>query len=89
MYSLNEALDLFPNQNEEIFIIGGAELYKQTMPVADKLYITHIDAEDKDADAFFPEITLAEWDVLARDQHESDARHAFSFEFVNYRRKHD
>ena len=84
VYSLNEALDLFPDQNEEIFIIGGAELYKQTMPVADKLYITHIDAEDKDADAFFPEIIPIAWNEVSHKEHEADEKNPLNYTFSTY-----
>ncbi|MEK7471589.1 MAG: dihydrofolate reductase [Patescibacteria group bacterium] len=86
VYSLNEALDLFPNQNEEIFIIGGAELYKQTMPVADKLYITHIDAEDKDADAFFPEIIPIVWNEISHIEHKIDEKNIFPYTFSIYKK---
>lgn len=84
VYSLNEALDLFPDQNEEIFIIGGAELYRQTMPVADKLYITHVDAEDKDADAFFPEIIPIVWNEVSHIEHEIDEKNIFPYTFSIY-----
>ncbi|MDD5721034.1 MAG: dihydrofolate reductase [Candidatus Pacebacteria bacterium] len=83
-YSLNEALDLFPDQNEEIFIIGGAELYRQTMPIADKLYITHIDAEDKDADAFFPEIIPIVWNEVSHIEHEADEKNIYPYTFSIY-----
>lgn len=83
-HSLNEVLDLFPDNNEEIFIIGGAELYKQTIPIADKLYITHIDAEDRDADTFFPEINKKEWQEIFREEHEPDEKNAYRYAFVNY-----
>ena len=85
--SLNDAFEQVGS--EELMVIGGGQLYQQTLPLASRLYLTHVATTVTGADAFFPEITLAEWDVLARDQHDSDARHAFSFEFVNYRRKHD
>ncbi|MFA6257980.1 MAG: dihydrofolate reductase [Candidatus Paceibacterota bacterium] len=83
-YSLNEALNLFPDQNEEIFIIGGAELFKQTMPVADKLYITHIDAKDKDADTFFPEIIPIVWNEISHTEHEADKKNIFPYTFSIY-----
>jgi dihydrofolate reductase len=83
-YSLSEALDLFPDQNEEVFIIGGAELYKQTIPVADKLYITHIDAEDKNADAFFPEIIPIVWNEVSHIEHEIDEKNIYPYTFSIY-----
>ncbi|MFA6177684.1 MAG: dihydrofolate reductase [Candidatus Paceibacterota bacterium] len=84
VYSLGEALDLFPDPNEEIFIIGGAELYRQTMSIADKLYITHIDAEDKDADAFFPEIIPIVWNEVSHIEHEADEKNIFKYTFSIY-----
>jgi dihydrofolate reductase len=84
VYSLNEALDLFPNQNEEIFIIGGAEIYKQTMPIADKLYITHIKAEDKEADSFFPEIIPIVWNEISHTEHLRDEKNPLDYTFSIY-----
>ena len=84
VYSLNEALDLFPDQNEEIFIIGGAEIYKQAMPIADKLYITHIDAKKKDADTFFPEIIPVLWNEVSHIEHERDEKNSFNYTFSIY-----
>lgn len=84
VYSLNEALDLFPDQNEEIFIIGGGELYRQTMPIADKLYITRIDAENKDADTFFPEIIPVVWNEVSHIEHERDEKNPFNYTFSVY-----
>ncbi len=84
--SLAGALDLIKNNNEEIFIIGGGELYKETMPVADKLYITHIDAEDKDADTFFPEIIPIVWNKVKHEEHEADEKNPLPYTFSIYER---
>lgn len=90
VHSLEEALKLFPNSqasNEsEIFIIGGAEIYTQSMPVADRLYITHIDAEDKKADAFFPEIIPIVWNEISHEEHKKDDKNPFSYNFSVYDR---
>lgn len=86
VHSLSEALDIIPDQNEEIFIIGGAELYKQTMPIADKLYITHVDAEDKDADAFFPEIIPIVWNEVIHQENKKDSENPFNYTFSVYER---
>ncbi len=69
---------------EEIFIIGGAEIYKQAMNVADRLYITHIDAKDKDADAFFPEIIPIVWNEISREEYESDEKNLYKYTFSVY-----
>lgn len=84
VHSLAEALDLFPDQNEEIFIIGGGELYKQTMPIADKLYITHVNATDKNADTFFPEIIPISWNEVKHEEHEADEKNPFAYTFSVY-----
>lgn len=49
--------------NEEIFVIGGASIYKQFLPLADKLYITYVNKIDSEADVFFPEIERKLWNI--------------------------
>jgi dihydrofolate reductase len=83
-HSLSEALDIVGNNNEEIFIIGGGELYSQTMPIADKLYITHIDATDADADTFFPEIIPIVWNEISHEEHKKDEKNLFDYTFSIY-----
>jgi len=84
VHSLSEALDLFPDQKEEVFIIGGGELYKQTMPIADKLYITHVNAGDKAADTFFPEIVPLVWNEISHVEHAADDKNPYSYAFSVY-----
>jgi|SRR3989344_915172 len=79
VHSLEEALGLFKNSNEEIFIIGGAEIYKQVMSLADRLYITHIEAEDKSADTFFPEIIPVVWNEISRQEYKKDEKNPFNY----------
>ncbi len=57
-------------KDREIFIVGGASIYKMFIDIADKLYITHIEAEDKDADVYFPKIDSNKWNkkILAKDE---------------------
>ena len=86
VHSLEEALNLVPHKKEEIFIIGGAEIYKQAMPIADKLYITHIEAEDKDADAFFPEIIPIVWNEISREERKKDGKNSFNYTFSVYKK---
>ncbi len=63
--SLEEAILLCEN-SEEVFIIGGGEIYKQALPFASKLYITHVHKE-YDADTFFPEIKESDWIKTRKD----------------------
>ncbi len=84
-HSPEEAIKKTGNE-EEIFVIGGAEIYKQIMPIADKLYITHVDAEDKDADAFFPEIIPIVWNEVSREERKKDEKNLFNHTFSVYKK---
>ncbi len=59
--SIEEFLNSY-EENEDIFIIGGAQVYRQMMPYANSMYLTHIDAEDLSADVYFPEIVYDDWE---------------------------
>lgn len=72
---------------EEIFVIGGAQLYAATLHKADRLYLTHVHATPNKADAFFPTFNPEEWEVAARQHHPTDEHHSQAFTFVDYRRK--
>ncbi|MDR3093105.1 MAG: dihydrofolate reductase [Bacteroidales bacterium] len=80
--SIDEALAQCPD-SEECFIIGGMQLYDKMMPLADKLYITHIH-HHFDADAFFPTIDAAIWQLQWSEQHEADHQHPYSYTFEQY-----
>ena len=75
---------LITENKEEIFIIGGAEIYKQTILLADKLYITHIAATDKDADTFFPEIIPVIWNEISHQENKKDKKNLYSYIFSIY-----
>lgn len=60
-HTLEEALNEL--SNKDIFIIGGASIYEQTLPYADILYLTHVEAMDKEADAYFPIFDEQEWNI--------------------------
>ena len=65
-------------QDEEIFVIGGAELYREALTLADKLYLTEVQGEFA-ADAFFPEYDHAAWRELSRERHVTEQGLAYSF----------
>lgn len=81
--SLDEALK-HCSENEDIYIIGGAEVYTQALPLADRLCLTEIDDTPDEADAFFPEYNG--WHETSREEHAKDERHAHPFAFVDYER---
>ena len=69
--NINIVVDKYKNNDIEIFICGGASIYKQFLPYADKMYLTEIESEDREADTFFPEFDRKEWKrrVLSKDEH--------------------
>lgn len=75
------------NNEEELFIIGGGEIYKEGLKFADRLYITEVDAEFPDAEAYFPEFDKSEWKEVSREHHSKDERHQLNFDYVVYDRK--
>ena len=78
-HSLDEALSLCVNA-EEVMIIGGMSLYKQTLPIADRLYRTVVDAEPE-GDAWFPDFDLGQWIETEKHIHEADDKNAYRCEF--------
>lgn len=83
--SLDEALDTIPAGNE-IFIIGGGEIYALAINVADKMELTKVH-ESFEADTFFPEIDLNKWELVASEFHPKDEKHKYDFTFETYHRK--
>ncbi|NOT74255.1 MAG: dihydrofolate reductase [Cyclobacteriaceae bacterium] len=86
VHSLEEAMQLVRKGNdEEVFNIGGAELFTLGLQFADRLYLTEIKTE-LSGDTFFPEIKRSEWTEKSRIHHTADERHAYAFDFVVYER---
>lgn len=82
--SLEEALALF-SPDEEVFIIGGGEIYRQALPLAGRMYITYIYA-DYEGDTRFPDIDKSQWHETLRERHEQGDKLPHAFEFVNMER---
>ena len=80
--SLEEALR-HCQDDEHIYIIGGASVYEQAMQVADRLCLTEIEDTPAEADVFFPDYSSG-WEEAWREQHEKDEKHAQRFAFVDY-----
>ena len=73
--------------DEEAYIIGGASVYAEALPLADRLCLTEVHDTPKEADAFFPTFNKEEWDVAYKEEHEPDEKHAQSYTFIDYVRK--
>lgn len=84
--SLEEALDSC-RPDEHVYIIGGAGVYRQALPLADALCLTEIDAEAAQADAYFPETDPAVWREKSRESHPADEKHPCPYAFVDYVRR--
>ena len=82
VHSLEDALKAC-NADTEAFLIGGAELYQQALGLANKLYLTQIDAEFA-GDAFFPEMDMREWDLLEQQAYTSEQ--GLPFQYLTYQR---
>ena len=84
--SLAEALQ-HCQPEEQIFVIGGASVYREAMAYADRLYVTWVDDTPSVADVFFPSIDSAEWREVSRETHVPDDRHAYPYTFIDYVRR--
>ena len=78
---------MFDSKEKKIFIIGGGEIYRQAMPLATNLYITHIEADAPDADTFFPEIKPEKWHCTEKSTMQTDPKSGVNYFFADYTRK--
>ena len=83
-HSLGEAIAACAG-DEEIFIVGGAEIYAQALPLADTLYVTEIQ-QDVEGDAHFPEFDPGAWREVAREKRSQTEPQPLEYHFVTYRR---
>ena len=84
--SLDEAMAIAAFEGDELFVIGGGEVYALALPMATHMHLTHVDTVVDGADAFFPAFEPSHWRISARVAHAADAAHAFAFDFVDYAR---
>ncbi len=85
--SIQDALTYAEEQKKDkIYVIGGGEIYKQTLDIADKIKLTEIDTE-VEADTFFPLINHEIWKETNRIHHPKDENHSYNFDFVTYIKK--
>jgi dihydrofolate reductase len=85
--SLSEALQIASEAGEnEAFVIGGAEIYRQSLPLADHLYLSKIHAS-LPADAFFPEIAHEDWNPICEQHRPADEENEFDMTFLHLSRK--
>lgn len=84
--SINEAIKFTENKNQDkLFVIGGGEIYKQTIDLATELSITKV-FESFEADAYFPEIDKNSWKSVEVIHHEIDEKHNYAFDIITYKK---
>lgn len=88
VHGFQEALDFAASQDEtEVFVIGGAEVINEMIPLADTLYFTQVKTKVEGTDVFLEKFNPTEWQETVRENHPADDKHAFAFDFVTYRKK--
>jgi dihydrofolate reductase len=83
--SLAEAIEIGAENDTDIFIIGGAEIYRQLLPQIQRIYLTIVQ-QKFDGDTFFPELNEDEWQEVAHSDHAADAENPFAYSFVTLER---
>lgn len=85
--SLDDAIEVAKKlETKEIMIAGGAQIYKQALPIANRIYMTRVHVH-LEADAFFPEFSVDEWDLTQSKDFEVDEKHKYSFSIQQWDRK--
>lgn len=80
-----ESLKMFKEQEGEYFIIGGEEIFRQSMPLIDKMYVTYID-HSFEGDTFFLEINESEWELVSEEKGIKDNKNPYDYYFRTYLR---
>jgi dihydrofolate reductase len=83
--SLEKAIAACP-KDEDVFVIGGGEIYQQSIAIADKIELTRVHSTFE-ADTFFPEIDTTIWELVQKEFHPKDEKHLFDFSFQTYLKK--
>ena len=85
VHSLEDAIAAA--ETDTVFIIGGAQVYEQALPLVDVLHLTQIHARWADADVHFPALNMDEWQEVSREHRASDHRNAYEFDFITLKRR--
>jgi len=84
-HSIEEIVEMSKNI-DELMICGGASVYKQFLPLSQKLYLTYVKASPE-GDTCFPEVNLEEWNETKREDHKADEKNSYDYSFVVLERK--
>jgi len=83
--ALSKAQSLTGAENDEVVVIGGAEIYRQALPLVDTLYVTEVHLTP-DGDAFFPELDARQWREVQREDVDATSDSAIAYSIVTYQR---
>ncbi len=86
VHNLEDAIDASKG-DQQPFIIGGGEIYRQSMALADKIELTRVHHSFESADTFFPEVEPFLWKEISKKEHPKDIQHKYAFTFLTYERK--
>ena len=85
VHSLTAALDKSADESE-VFVVGGAEIYKEALAIIDRIYLTRVHIT-LPGDSFFPELDEQTWRLVSEDSYPADERHAYRYTFQIYERR--
>jgi dihydrofolate reductase len=86
IYSIDEFIAYCQGKEEEVFVIGGAEIFKELIPVVDRLYVTMI-YDHFDGDTYFPEFSLEDFKLVLQEKGIRDEKNPYDYEFLIYHRQ--
>jgi dihydrofolate reductase len=86
IHSIDEFIDYCQGKEEEVFVIGGAEIFKELIPVVDRLYVTMI-YDYFDGDTYFPEFSLEDFKLVLQEKGIRDEKNPYDYEFLIYHRQ--
>lgn len=86
--SIEEAIAFAKQDNaEEVFVIGGEQIYRLALPLAHRIYLTRVHTVIEDGEAFFPAFDLKEWEEIKKEEHPADAENAIAYTIFVYQRR--
>ncbi len=89
LYNINDAINYARERGEEeVFISGGSEIYKATLEITDRIYLTLIDTE-VEGDVFYPELDMRKWQVVSAEKHKADLRNKYDYTYFVFERIKD
>ena len=86
-HSLSAAIETAQGSgDEEVFIIGGGEIYRQALDLVDRIHLTRVEAEIS-GDTYFPEFDLSRWQLIEQEIHDADEKNEYPYRFEIYERR--